>query len=508
MRDARLFVARSGGAWTAAERRLRRAFKLGAQAHPPATRSYLDTFDWRVYRAGLQLDASEGVVTLRDATTAETIAEGRWTAAGARFAHELVPSTLADRVAALTGPRALLEAFRARVTVRDVVARDARGQTVARVRSEVAALRRGGKARTSRVAVVDAAGKNAMPAIRGALYAAGYRAVDGSAYERVLALAGVRPGNTGTRPQIEFDAAAPLRVAAAALLQHLLGVMARNEPGLRDDVDSEFLHDYRVALRRTRTALAELKGVFGAEEARAIRARFAELAALTGRVRDLDVHLGARTRYASWVPEEFRSGLDALFESLRHEREARRAELLAVMESPSYLTLKRDWKRMLASLAAGKPAGVASDEPALPAARAAAAKRYARLVEIAVSVEALDDVALHRARVQSKRLRYMLEFFAHPLGGGSAAAIAMIARAQDALGAYHDASVLRPLLAEEVRRITPGSRDAVVRAAALGALIARLEARKKKTRAQAAERLAQLTDKKSQRAFRRLLDGD
>lgn len=506
MRDARLYVARRPAAWPVAERNLRRAFDLVVEARPPATRSYLDTFDGRLYRAGLQLDASDGVVSLRDAITAEIIAEGAWTSPGARFAHELAPTALAERVSAVTEPRALFEAVRARVTVRDVVLRDARGKTVGRVRSEVAVLRRGGKTRASRVAVVEVAGKTSLTAVRRALYTAGYRLAEGSAYGRLRALAGV-PG-APARPRIELEVRASLRVAAAALLQPLLGVMVRNEPGVKDDVDPEYLHDYRVALRRTRTALAELKGALAADQTRAFRARFAELAALTGRVRDLDVHLGLRSRYACWVPSEFRAGLDPVFDALQRERDARRAPLLALLSSPSYATLKRDWRRALRDLAVGKAAGVASEEPAIPIARAAAAKRYRRLVAIASSVEVLDDAALHRARVQSKRLRYMLEFFAHPLGEGSTGAIAMTARAQDALGAHHDAGVLRALLVAEARRIRAADRDAMARAAALGALIARLEARHEKSSRRANARLTELTEKKSQRAFRRLLDRD
>ena len=37
-----------------------------------------------------------------------------------------------------------------------------------------------------------------------------------------------------------------------------------NEDGVRKDLDSEFLHDFRVAVRRTRSALSQIKGVFPA----------------------------------------------------------------------------------------------------------------------------------------------------------------------------------------------------------------------------------------------------
>ena len=458
----------------------------------------------------MHLVADAGGVSLRDSATAEVIAEGKWpTPATARFARDLDPPALRDRVAAVTEPRVLLEVVRARVVVHEALVRDARGRVVARIRSEAATVRREGKPRTSRVVVLGipkgAKRTRADRSLRGALTSAGYRFGAGSAFDRLLALAGVGPADYAPRPQVEVDATASLRVATVAIFRHLARVMERNEPGVREGIDPEFLHDYRVALRRTRTALAEFKGVFLAEEARSFREGFATLSGPSGRVRDLDVHLLRRAEYAEWVPEMFRAGSVPVFGSLAQEREARRAELLAILAGRDYAALKREWKRALASLSAGSPAGVASDEPALPAARAAAAKRYARLRAVAASTDALDDAALHRARVQSKRLRYVLEFFAHPLGEATGDAILVVERLQDALGAHHDAGVLLSLLGEQARAIPVGDRDAVARGAALGALMARLEARRAKWRRRAVRRLGSLMDRKSERVFERVL---
>ena len=45
----------------------------------------------------------------------------------------------------------------------------------------------------------------------------------------------------------------------------LLDIMVANEPGMRADLDTEFLHDYRVSLRRTRSLLGQIKNVFPAD---------------------------------------------------------------------------------------------------------------------------------------------------------------------------------------------------------------------------------------------------
>jgi CHAD domain-containing protein len=510
MRDAGLFAARRGRGWRDVERALARTFDLEVEARPASELSYCDTFDWRLYRAGLHVVADGAALSLRDSATGEVIAEGKWrTAAPPRFARDLDPPALRDRVSAVTEPRVLLEVVRARVVVHEALARDARGRVVGRIRHEAATVRRHGKPRTERVAWLgiprEAERLRSGEALRGALASAGYRPETASAYDRLLVLAGIRPAAHAPRPRVELDAAAPLRVATVVVFRHLLRVMERNESGVREGVDPEFLHDYRVALRRTRTALAEFKGVFVAEEARSFRERFATLSGPSGRVRDLDVHLMRRTEYAEWIPAAFRAAFAPAIASLEREREARRAELLALLAGRDYAALKRDWKRALSGLAAGRPAGVASDEPALPAARAAIARRYARLRSFGASVDALDDAALHRARVQSKRLRYVLEFFAHPLGEAADDAVLAIERLQDALGAHHDAGVLLSMLGAQARAIPAGDRDAVARGAALGALMASLESRRAKWRRRAVRRLAGLLDRKSERAFARVL---
>ena len=62
-------------------------------------------------------------------------------------------------------------------------------------------------------------------------------------------------------------------------------------PGTLADVDSEFLHDLRVAVRRSRALQRELRGVFPPEPLRVFRDGFRELQVLTGPTRDLDVQL-------------------------------------------------------------------------------------------------------------------------------------------------------------------------------------------------------------------------
>ena len=64
----------------------------------------------------------------------------------------------------------------------------------------------------------------------------------------------------------------PAEEAGRAIHRLLLDTVLRNEDGVRRDLDTEFLHDFRVATRRARCALAEMKRVFPAETVQFLRA--------------------------------------------------------------------------------------------------------------------------------------------------------------------------------------------------------------------------------------------
>jgi CHAD domain-containing protein len=71
--------------------------------------------------------------------------------------------------------------------------------------------------------------------------------------------------------------------------QALLQIIIRNEPGVRAALDSEFLHDYRVAIRRTRSLLRQIRNVFPDDAVEHFSSEFSWIGRLTGPSRDMDV---------------------------------------------------------------------------------------------------------------------------------------------------------------------------------------------------------------------------
>src|SRR5581483_1708628 len=121
--------------------------------------------------------------------------------------------------------------------------------------------------------------------------------------------------------------------AAAAVLHWLLELIETNLEGTIADLDSEFLHDLRVAVRRSRAVQRELGGVFHPGELAHFRAEFRWLQQATGDARDLDVHVLEFDSMRARVPDAMRSDLDPLLAVLRGRRVKARRRLVSALRS-------------------------------------------------------------------------------------------------------------------------------------------------------------------------------
>ena len=99
------------------------------------------------------------------------------------------------------------------------------------------------------------------------------------------------PGSYSTRITVALTPEMSAREAAVKLSGDIFAVMRLNEPGLLADTDTEFLHDYRVSVRRLRSLLSQLKDLFPAKTMDYFRGEFAVIGRLTNHLRDCDVLL-------------------------------------------------------------------------------------------------------------------------------------------------------------------------------------------------------------------------
>ena len=200
--------------------------------------------------------------------------------------------------------------------------------------------------------------------------------------------------------------------AAQILLCDLLRVMQANEQGLREAIDTEFLHIYRVAVRRTRSLLTQIKHLFSDKEVAYFKQEFYWLGLITGPTRDLDVYLLKFDDYINALPQKLWDDLVPFRKFLRLHWKIEHARLCEALDSKRYCKLIQEWKRLLKREYIQSPQAFNAKKPAKQLAYQRIMKLYKKVLKEgkAITSESPDE-DLHELRKKCKKFRYLLDFF-------------------------------------------------------------------------------------------------
>lgn len=315
-------------------------------------------------------------------------------------------------------------------------------------------------------------------------------------------------------PQAPADALAGDRTAGAHLTNLLLDLLGRietrvNAAGAGRDADA--LHALRVATRRTRVALARVKGVLPDDVTERFGRGFRQFQRSSGAKRDLDV-LVARvaTECASMSPSG-RCELEPFVAHLEARLDEEGARLARVLEADDTTTLLRDWRAFLESYAPVDSPETAPPRALEPVDRVASDclwKAWRKLRRASAEID--DDApvtALHALRIDGKRLRYLLEFFGGLFDEKEVQRLSKsLTRLQNALGELNDMDNQRALLRAFARSLADeGGDDTPDALLALGGLLQRLDDREERIRPKALARVASFLDDPRPRQVKRLL---
>lgn len=227
-----------------------------------------------------------------------------------------------------------------------------------------------------------------------------------------------------------------------------------HRPGARLGRDPEELHDLRVAVRRTRSALGEFRKLFPEQTVERFRAEFRWLGEVSGPVRDLDVYLEHLPAYRALLPMEAAAALDPFRSFLLHHRRAERRRLARNLDSVRMQRLLVDWQRFLE----GTDGSVWPEDATRPEGEIAQRhvwRLYRRFVRQGAAITAdSPDHDLHRLRITGKKLRYLLEFFRGLYSAAEAdLLIGAMKGIQDFLGEYQDCTVQQARVAAMARQM-------------------------------------------------------
>lgn len=473
---------------------IERRLVLERESSRTSARVVYDTFDWRLFNEGTVFEVEtepEPNAVWRSFASGEVLGRfpGRLTP---RFADDLPETPATARLADLIEMRALLPlaTIISTRTVLRVLGDEAK--TIGRVVVDEASLEGGPESRPALPAVIEVVSvrgyEKELAVVNDLLEAQVLLepVTDDIAIQAVRAV-GYRPGSYSSKLKLSLDPSVPAWQAWIEVLKVLHATMLENEAGVRDDTDSEFLHDYRVAVRRTRSVLGQAKGVLPPDALDEFRAEFAWLGGVTGPTRDFDVFLLSVPEFQAALPAERRQDLEPFRDFLVRQQEIAQRQLVAELDTERYATLLRRWAAFL-----DDPGLDDLDAEAVPLAHRPPAsvvarrihKAHRRLLRDGRSVhEGSEPEALHDLRKDAKKLRYLFECFGSLLDPDGVAAVVRDLKAlQDVLGEYQDCQVQIGSLEEFGQQMLDQGGAPASALLAMGALVDQLAERERVAR--------------------------
>ncbi len=291
---------------------------------------------------------------------------------------------------------------------------------------------------------------------------------------------------------------------ATSLIASYLPVIRANEDGIINDIDTEFLHDYRVSLRKIRSVLSLFKGVYATQQVLDLKRQFSALMVPTGPLRDMDVYLLEQQDFYAHVPASLHGGLDAMFALIRSRREQEQRRLADHLMSKQY---RKEIKALVKlftkqrKLLPGPNAISASHDFACDLIW----KRYRKVCRTAASIVAdTPDHEVHALRIECKKLRYLMEFFGSTFPEETFGELLKpLKRLQDSLGLFNDCAVQQINLKAFVQGLDAEQLKSGI-AQSVGALITVLHQRQDTERTKIADAFARFNSDHMQHSFHSL----
>jgi CHAD domain-containing protein len=293
----------------------------------------------------------------------------------------------------------------------------------------------------------------------------------------------IQPGEYSSQINISLDARMSLHQASVAIFKRLLHIMKANVEGIKADIDSEFLHDFRVAVRKTRSALTLIKDVFSISETDRFRRDFAYVGKKTNKLRDIDVYLIKKNNYEKMLPDKLKLDLTSFFQELEEERRLEHRNLVRFLNSTKFKQILKKWEYFLLEKNDSEK-GASSNKFVFASVKKIILERYHRIISIGREItDETPDRVLHQLRIEGKKLRYLLEFFSSLFPSNEMVVLVkQMKRLQDNLGDFNDLAVQQEFLKEYLSKLKNNDQNALKIAAAFGGLIVAFNIKQEKIR--------------------------
>lgn len=471
--------------------------------------TFFDTFDWRLFNKSLVLYQSGNKLFLRKLTKSEILHTVEITSLSG-FIWDFPDSKLKNHLMPIIKMRTLLKLAKvdSRSTTYRILNRNEK--TVARLAFEEI-LPSGEKDAPSRAAYLW------LKPVRG--YTKYYQNLtkrckesdfviskNEDVYFRALKFVNKEPGSYSGKFNIQLDPDMRADDATKVILRFLLQIMRINEVNIIKDLDTEFLHDFRVAVRRTRSALGQIKNVFPMETTNRFKKDFAYVGKLSNELRDLDVYLLKEDIYKAKLPSALQNDIEPLFKYLRQERSKALQKYLNSLKSKKYAKIINDWETFLNQQRKDSETTVNAKLSIIYLAQKRIYMKYRGVVKAGnLIIENTEDEMLHVLRIQCKKLRYLMEFFSSLFPRKKIKGlIKQLRKLQNNLGDFNDLCVQEEYLMSTAKKLPVTHQQLKKTLVAVGSLIGTLNREKQTAKNAFAKTFTGFASPANRKLFREL----
>ncbi len=489
--------------------------RIGEDEPRTLRRRFHDTFDWSLFIAGgvleERLDGHRRTMVWRDLRgEGPVLAQDIVRDLG--FARDLPAGPVSERVAPLLGIRRLLPLLDVAVKVQTWRLLNEDDKTIARLELEQNHFEDKARERQGPLSI-----RLRLHAVKG--YEAEFRdtarflgeelnlsSARGDLLLEALAAAGRKPGDYSSQLDFRLDPGRRADATAKEILLHLLNTIEVNIPGTRDNLDSEFLHDLRVAVRRTRSALTQIKDIFAPDLVEPYKEAFGWVGEITGPVRDLDVYLLDFNSYQASLPEALRPHLEPLRDFILAHYDDEQKTLTEHLDSKRFRDMLRSWRTFLEAPVPERSVVPNAMRPAKAVADDRIWTMYKRVRKEGRAINlASPPEDMHELRKSCKKLRYLIEFFdsLYPKQEGRQL-VKLLKVLLDNLGKFQDLAVQAEHLRDIAQRMRDEGRASTDTLLTMGVLVGDLLEHQEQARQDFAEIFANFDSESHQVLFKTL----
>ena len=201
-------------------------------------------------------------------------------------------------------------------------------------------------------------------------------------------------------------------VVAKKIFSELLQIMKGREAGILENHEEKSLHDYRVALRRTRTLLHSLNGVLPKTTIRRFKREFEWIGDATGPARDIDVYILSFDEISGYLPKKRQNDLLTFRHFLSQHHQKEQIKVNKFLTSKRYRRVMKDWNKIVTKPVPKKTRLLHAEDPVILVANKYIWHAFRKVQKKGAAINSdSEEKSLHDLRKACKSLRYLIEFF-------------------------------------------------------------------------------------------------